>query len=114
VGAARAAGAMGIPIGVSTMSSRPIEDVVAATPTPVWYQLYLSGGRAVAEKAIARAQAAGCTALLLTVDMLRTGGGSSNSEARAQIPAKVTVRNALHYLPELIARPQWSLDFARD
>jgi isopentenyl diphosphate isomerase/L-lactate dehydrogenase-like FMN-dependent dehydrogenase len=108
LGFARAAGAMGIPVGVSTMSSRRIEEIVAATSSPVWYQLYLVGGRSVAEGAIERARSAGCAALVVTVDML---GAHS---MRNKIPTKVTVRNALHYLPEFAVRPRWFADYARD
>jgi isopentenyl diphosphate isomerase/L-lactate dehydrogenase-like FMN-dependent dehydrogenase len=108
LGFARAAGAMQVPVGVSTMSSSGIEDIVAATSAPVWFQLYLVGGRSVAEISIERARSAGCTALVVTVDML---GAHS---MRNQIPTKVTVRNALRYLPEFLARPRWFVDYARD
>jgi isopentenyl diphosphate isomerase/L-lactate dehydrogenase-like FMN-dependent dehydrogenase len=90
------------------MSSTGIEDIVAATSAPVWFQLYLVGGRSVAEISIERARSAGCTALVVTVDML---GAHS---MRNQIPTKVTVRNALRYLPEFLARPRWFVDYARD
>ncbi len=80
VGFARAADAMGIPVGVSTMSSRPIEEIAAATSSPVWYQLYLAGGRGAVEGAIERARAAGCSVLLLTVDLL--GVSETPSPAR--------------------------------
>ena len=101
LGAASAAGAMGIPIGVSTLSSRPIEEVVAATSTPVWYQLYLAGGRSAVEGAIARARAAGCAALIVTVDLLGVTPTASPSDARNQIPSEVTVQNALAVSPRV-------------
>src|SRR6185369_10816073 len=53
--AARAAGAAGIAIGISTLSGYPVEQITAATSGPVWYQLYLAGGRRAAEVAIDRA-----------------------------------------------------------
>jgi isopentenyl diphosphate isomerase/L-lactate dehydrogenase-like FMN-dependent dehydrogenase len=112
-GAARAAGAMGVPVAVSTMASRPIHDVVAATSGPVWYQLYLAGGRAAAEAAIARADAAGCAALVVTVDLLNAPP-SSVAAVRDQIPTRITLQNALRYLPEMVVRPQWLLGYARE
>jgi pre-mycofactocin synthase len=114
VGVARAADAMGIPVGVSTMASRPIEEIVAATSSPVWYQIYLAGGRPAVEGAIERARAAGCAALILTVDLLGVSETPSPGAARNQIPTKVTVQNAMRYLPELIVRPRWFADYARE
>jgi L-lactate dehydrogenase (cytochrome) len=66
--AARAAHAAGTAYILSTFSGTRIEDVRAATPGPLWYQLYVPGGRAVAEAAIARAKAAGYTVLVVTID----------------------------------------------
>jgi pre-mycofactocin synthase len=114
VGVARAADTMRIPVGVSTMSSRSIEEVVAATSSPVWYQIYLAGGRQAVEGAIERARAAGCAALILTVDLLGVSETPSPGAARNQIPTKVTVQNAVRYLPELIVRPRWFADYARE
>src|SRR5260370_40515628 len=65
--AARAAATAGTAIGISTLSSYAIEDICAAAPN-VWYQLYFAGGRTGAELAIERAHAAGCSALILTMD----------------------------------------------
>src|SRR5439155_17293430 len=68
VAAARAAGAAGTVYTLSTISGHRLEDVKAASAGPVWYQLYLVGGRETAEAAIARAWAAGFSALVVTVD----------------------------------------------
>jgi isopentenyl diphosphate isomerase/L-lactate dehydrogenase-like FMN-dependent dehydrogenase len=114
VGAAQAAHVMRIPIGVSTMSSRRIEEIAATTSTPVWYQLYLAGGRSAAEGAIERSRAAGCAALVVTVDLLGVSPTPSASSARSRIPTEVTLGNAVHYLPELVMRPRWLAGYARD
>ena len=66
--AAREAGRAGTGYILSTLSSCRVEDVRAASSGPVWYQLYLLGGRDVAMSAIARAKAAGVSALVVTVD----------------------------------------------
>ena len=113
VGAARAAGAMGTAVGVSTLSYYPIETVAAASTGPVWYQLYFAGGRAGAEIAIERAQTAGCRALIVTVD-LAAAAGRERALRGGVIPARVTMKNALSYAPELVVRPRWLYDFARD
>ncbi len=70
--AARGASAAGTAYILSTIAGHKLEDVRAATKGPVWYQLYLLGGRPAAEAALARAWAAGFTALFVTID---TGNG---------------------------------------
>src|SRR5438477_2255282 len=54
--AARAAGEAGTAYILSTISGHKLEDVRAASRGPVWYQLYLLGGRPAAEGALDRAQ----------------------------------------------------------
>ena len=71
--AAREAGAAGTIYCLSTLSGCRLEDVKAATSGPAWYQLYLLGGRDVASAAIARARAAGFSALILTIDTAVSG-----------------------------------------
>src|ERR1700716_1383695 len=63
--AARAAGAAGTVYGLSTVPGSRLEDVRAATTRPAWYQVYLVGGRDIATAGIARAQAAGFSALVV-------------------------------------------------
>src|SRR5215475_6504850 len=60
VAAARAASKAGVGLILSTVSGHRLEDVKAAsTGPPVWYQLYLTGGRAAAEHALHRAMDVG-------------------------------------------------------
>src|SRR5580692_10874127 len=68
VGAARAAGKAGTAYILSTISGHKLEDVKAASTGPVFYQLYLMGGRGAAEAAIERARIAGFSALVVTID----------------------------------------------
>src|SRR3954452_18414265 len=65
--AARAAGDAGTIYTLSTLSGCAVADVKTATRGPVWYQLYLVGGRDVALAGIERAKNAGCSALVVTV-----------------------------------------------
>ena len=68
VGAARAAGNAGTAYILSTISGHKLENVKAASTGPVFYQLYLMGGRAAAEGVIERARVAGFSALVVTID----------------------------------------------
>src|SRR6266850_4226871 len=68
VAAARAAGRAGTAYILSTISGHRLEDVKAASSGPVFYQLYLLGGRGAAEAAIERARQAGFSALFVTID----------------------------------------------
>jgi isopentenyl diphosphate isomerase/L-lactate dehydrogenase-like FMN-dependent dehydrogenase len=113
IGAARAAGRAGIAAGVSTLSSHDIVDITAASAGPVWYQLYFAGGRTGAEIAMERAAKAGCTALVLTVDVA-AAAGRERALRGGGVPTGVTVRNAITYAPELLPRPRWLIDFLRD
>src|ERR1700682_3632635 len=66
--AARAAGAAGTAYILSTISGHKLEDVKAGSSGPVFYQLYLMGGRGAAEAVIERARRAGFAALVITID----------------------------------------------
>jgi L-lactate dehydrogenase (cytochrome) len=66
--AADVAGRAGTAYILSTLSGCRLEDVRAASSGPVWYQLYLLGGRAVASTTIERAKRAGYSALVVTID----------------------------------------------
>src|SRR5271169_6382036 len=68
VGAARAAGKAGTGYILSTISGHKLEDVRAGSKGPVFYQLYLMGGRAAAAAAIEPARVAGFSALVVTID----------------------------------------------
>ena len=67
--AARAAQAAGIPFCLSTMSICPLEDVRAAFGGILWFQLYVMRDRGFNDALIARAQSAGCRALVVTLDL---------------------------------------------
>src|ERR1700689_64650 len=71
--AARAAGKAGTAYILSTISGHKLEDVKAASSGPVFYQLYLMGGRGAAEAAIDRARTAGFSALVVTIDTTVSG-----------------------------------------
>ena len=67
--AAKAAAEFGVPFTLSTMSICSLEDVAAATGKPFWFQLYVMRDREFVGNLIDRAKAAGCSALVLTLDL---------------------------------------------
>jgi lactate 2-monooxygenase len=71
---ARAAAAMGVPMIASTLSQDPMEDVAAALgDTPGWFQLYPPNDRELTESLVHRAEAAGFSAIVVTLDTLTLG-----------------------------------------
>ena len=69
VAAARAAKSRNTLQVLSTVSSMSIEEVIKARGAPIWFQLYTSSDLDVALKMVARAEAAGCAAVAVTVDL---------------------------------------------
>ena len=109
--AARAAGAAGTVYILSTMSGYSLEDVRAASSGPVWYQLYLMGGRDAALAAIARARAAGYAALVVTIDT--PVAGLRERDLKNGMPELLGSRlfAKLPFLPQLMRHPRWLLSF---
>ena len=112
--AAKGAGAAGTAYILSTISGHKLEDVKAATIGPVWYQLYLVGGRAAAEAAIERAKRAGFSALAVTID---TGTGGMRERDIRNGTAELmgsSILKKLPYLPQFFSRPGWLASFLMD
>jgi isopentenyl diphosphate isomerase/L-lactate dehydrogenase-like FMN-dependent dehydrogenase len=109
--AARAAGAAGTAYVLSTMSGHALEDVKAASSGPVWYQLYLLGGRAAAEAAIQRARVAGYAALVVTIDTAVAGLRERDvKNGMSQLLGR-SLSAKLPFLPQLLTRPRWLASF---
>jgi L-lactate dehydrogenase (cytochrome) len=102
---ALAAAKVGIPFCLSTMSICSIEDVRAASKTPFWFQLYLMRDRSFNEELIARARAAQCPVLMLTLDMQVQGLRRRDAKNGLSIPPRLTLRNAL----DIANKPRWAL-----
>jgi 4-hydroxymandelate oxidase len=94
---ARAAAATGATMIVSTMSSVSLEDVAACGP-PRWFQLYVHRDRELTADLVARAQAAGYTALVLTVDAPRLGRRERDEATGFELPPEVGMANVEHWL----------------
>ncbi|HEV7784087.1 MAG TPA: alpha-hydroxy acid oxidase [Thermoanaerobaculia bacterium] len=93
--AARAAGAAGTIMILSTLSNTRVEDVVAAATGPVWFQLYVYRDRQATEGLVRRAEAAGCKALVLTVDAPLLGRRERDVRNRFRLPPGLAVVNML-------------------
>ncbi|MGH8192008.1 MAG: alpha-hydroxy acid oxidase [Rhodanobacteraceae bacterium] len=106
--AARAALDFGVPFTLSTMSIASIEDVAAFVQRPFWFQLYVMRDHAFIERLIDRAKAAGCSALVLTLDLQVMGQRHRDVKNGLSTPPKPTLRN----LANLAAHPRWCLRMA--
>jgi len=100
VQAARAAAAANVPFALSTVSACSVREVAAAGHAP-WFQLYFVKDREFVAQMIETAKAAGCTTLILTVDLAVPG-----SRYRDYRAASGGLRRTL----DLLTRPQWLWD----
>ena len=112
--AARAAGAAGTAYILSTVSGHRMEDVKAASRGPVWYQLYLVGGREAAEDGIRRARSAGFSALALTIDTAVIGMRERDFRNGLKELLGASLLAKIPFLPQVLARPGWLTRFLRD
>ena len=101
--AAQAAEDFGIPYTLSTMSICSIEDVAEKTKKPFWFQLYVMKDHNFSKNLIQRAKAAGCSALILTVDLQILGQRHMDIKNGLSTPPKLTIKNLLN----LIQYPLW-------
>lgn len=114
IGAARCAGAAGTAYILSTISGHRLEDVKAASQGPVWYQLYLMGGREAAEGSIARARTAGFSALVVTIDTAVSGMRERDSRNGMKELMCGSVFSKIPFLPQIVTRPGWVIRFLLD
>ena len=104
--AAKAAEKFGIPFTLSTMSICSIEDVAAHTRKPFWFQLYVMRDRDFIERLIDRAKAAGCSALVLTLDLQVMGQRHKDIKNGLSAPPRPTLANMLN----LLTKPYWCMN----
>jgi L-lactate dehydrogenase (cytochrome) len=105
IAAARAAEASGVPYCLSTMSICSIEDVQSATRKPFWFQVYLMKDRNFSRSLIERAKTAGCSALMLTVDLPVRAQQHLDIKNGLGVPPRLTLRNAV----DIVTKPMWLL-----
>jgi L-lactate dehydrogenase (cytochrome) len=103
--AAKACEKFGVPFTLSTMSICSIEDVAEHTSKPFWFQLYVMRDRDFSKNLISRAKAAGCSALVLTVDLQILGQRHKDVKNGLSAPPKPTIAIMIN----LALKPRWCL-----
>jgi pre-mycofactocin synthase len=109
VAVARAAAARGTAMGLSSLASKPVEEVVAANPK-TFFQTYWVGTREQILEHLERARAAGAAGLIVTLDWSFSNGRDWGSPF---IPERIDVKTMARFAPEVLRRPRWLLDYAR-
>ncbi|MBV9488284.1 MAG: alpha-hydroxy-acid oxidizing protein [Verrucomicrobia bacterium] len=103
----KAAGAAKTLVTLATLSTRSIEETMAVATGPVWFQLYVFKDRALAAALVRRAEAAGCKAIVLTVDVPVLGKRECDVRNRFTLPEHLSVKNlwpaGLQDLPKGVA-----------
>lgn len=107
--AARAAERLGVPFTLSTVSICSIEEVAAHTSRPFWFQLYMMRNRQFIVQLLARAKAAQCAALVLTLDLPIQGQRHKDLKNHLSAPPKLTATNLL----QMLRKPRWCLGMLR-
>ena len=112
--AARVAGTAGIAYTLSTLSGCALEGVAAASKGPLWYQLYLIGGRDCVLSAIERARAAGFSALVVTIDTPVSGMRERDlrNGVKELLSRKFGVM--LPFVSQFLLKPRWLASFLAD
>jgi len=107
--AARAAQRFGVPYTLSTMSICSIEDVAGGVDQPFWFQLYVMRDRGFAASLIERAKKAGCSALVLTLDLQIQGQRHRDLKNGLAVPPKLTAATLL----DVLRKPSWAFNILR-
>ncbi len=107
--AAQAAEAFGVPFTLSTMSICSIEDVAANTEKPFWFQLYVMRDEEFVANIIQRAKDAGCSALVLTLDLQILGQRHKDLKNGLSAPPKMTPAT----IANLSTKWGWGLEMLR-
>jgi isopentenyl diphosphate isomerase/L-lactate dehydrogenase-like FMN-dependent dehydrogenase len=114
IAAARAAGRAGVGFILSTVSGHPLENVKATSSGQVWYQLYLTGGRAAAENAMRRAMDVGYTVLVITIDSTVIGHRERELRDGMEQLLRGNIWSKIPFTPQVLARPRWLMRFLLD
>jgi len=84
------------------------------TSGPLWYQLYVPGGRDVAEATIARARAAGYSALVVTIDTPVAGMRERDFRHGVRPLLKGDIWGSIPHAWQFVTRPRWVMDYLSD
>jgi L-lactate dehydrogenase (cytochrome) len=94
---------------LAAMASCPVEEIAAAAPGPLWFQMYIWRDRGLVADVLGRARAAGASVLVLTLDVPRAGDRDRDRRNGFTMPPRVTLRA----LAGGVAHPGWSHGFVR-
>ena len=108
VQALRAAHSRGVPFCLSTVSACSIGEVRAASTHPFWFQLYMMKDRGFMRDLLARAQQAGCAALVFTVDL--PVSGARYRDVRSGLSGAPGLIGKVRRGSQVLRRPRWALD----
>ena len=104
--AARAAERFGVPFCLSTMSICSIEDVAAKTTRPFWFQVYTLKDDDFMQRLFDRARAAGCSAIVITVDLQVMGQRHKDIKNGLSAPPKLTPAS----IADMMTKVGWGLE----
>ncbi|WP_233838479.1 alpha-hydroxy acid oxidase [Paraburkholderia sp. ZP32-5] len=107
--AAKAAVAAGVRYTLSTLSIASLEDIQRATDAPFWFQLYVMRDKQFLLSLIDRAKAAGCDALILTLDLSVLGNRFKDAKNGLSTPPKLTISS----LSNMLTKPKWCMGMLR-
>lgn len=93
-GTARGTAEAGTLMTVSTMANMPLELIAAAAPGPKWFQLYLLEDRAASKALIRRAEVAGYTAIVFSIDAFAPGSSDATIRMGFNFPPSLPIVNA--------------------
>jgi isopentenyl diphosphate isomerase/L-lactate dehydrogenase-like FMN-dependent dehydrogenase len=112
--AAQAGGEAGIAYTLSTFSGYSFAQLAAVSKAPLWYQVYLAGGREIVEATLARAWQNGFQALAVTIDT--NGPGMRERDFRNGAPQLMgkSFFSMLPFTSQVIVRPRWAAGFLMD
>ena len=102
---ARLAARKKVPLGVSTVASTSMEDIIEVAEGHAWFQLYFSGDGSGSFKLVERAKHAGYRTLVLTVDVPELGRRSRELRRGFKMPFRIGPRQFLDFA----CHPRWSL-----
>jgi L-lactate dehydrogenase (cytochrome) len=103
--AARAAERFGVPFTLSTLSICSIEDVAAHTTKPFWFQVYTLKDDDFMQRLLDRARKAGCSAIVITLDLQVQGQRHKDIKNGLSAPPKLTPAS----IADMMTKVRWGL-----
>ena len=104
--AAKAAEKFGVPFTLSTMSICSIEDVAAHTTKPFWFQVYTLKDDDFMRRLFERARTAGCSAIIITLDLQILGQRHKDLKNGLSAPPKFTMAS----IADLATKWAWGIE----